>query len=72
MLVQTKKWYSSKLLWLGVVQVIGGAAELIVEVIEAPEAAIAAVVSGIATIVLRAVTERPITFTDIERKEVKD
>jgi hypothetical protein len=58
-MVESKKWYLSKGFWLGVVIAAGGIAEYIANL--PPEASIPAIVSGVMVIIVRLVTNQPIT-----------
>jgi hypothetical protein len=71
MLVPTKKWWKSKMVWLGVLQTAGGAIELLTGILENSELGLAAVVSGVVTAGLRLVTKQPITVKGDEWKEVQ-
>lgn len=70
MLVPTKKWYQSKTFWLGVLEIIIGISELLMEFIGSTETGITSIIIGIATIILRYVTKQPITFTGKTQKQV--
>jgi hypothetical protein len=56
----TEKWYQSRMLWLGLVQVAAAAATAILTDVE-PEVWVAGIFSGIATVILRLNTKDPIT-----------
>lgn len=57
----TKSWYQSKLIWVGVVQVLIGALDLIqTNVLNSEVAAWGAVLTGTVTVILRVVTRTAI------------
>lgn len=61
--MDAKKFYVSKLFWLGVIQVVIGGLGLVAPFLEAgvyTPAAYVALASGVLTIVLRFVTDQPI------------
>ncbi len=57
--MESKKWYLSKGVWLGVVVCLGGIAELLLNL--SPEASYTTMVVGILQIVIRAITNQPIS-----------
>lgn len=70
MLVPTKKWYTSKLFWLGVLQVALGILELVRDGLASGEGWLSMGL-GALTVVLRYVTTQPITFRDKPAKVVE-
>lgn len=66
-LVQAKPWFKSKLNWLGIAQLVVGAAELIstTPLFEGSEVAgTASMIAGVLTIALRTVTKRPVALSE--------
>lgn len=54
-----KQWWMSRTIWVGALEIICGVATYIAGL--PGEASVAAVVAGVATIVLRIITRQPIT-----------
>ena len=54
-----KKWYLSKLLWLGVLEIAVGVANYIATL--DPGTSISVITAGVLTIVFRIITKQPIT-----------
>jgi hypothetical protein len=66
-IVQAKAWYASKMVWLGIVQLVLGLAELLATtpILEGSEvAAVAATVAGALTVALRLVTRQPVAGSE--------
>ena len=53
-----KKWWHSKMIWLGVIEVAGGVIEFIFSL--PVGASVTTIVTGIVTIILRTITKQPI------------
>lgn len=68
--VPTKPWYTSKLFWLGVLEIISGVSGYLTEAITT-QASVGSILFGLLTIVLRYVTKQPITFTGRSIKSVE-
>lgn len=56
--MEVKSWWKSKLIWLGIVEVAGGVVEYLFAL--PPGTSVATIVTGIITIILRAITNQPV------------
>lgn len=56
--MDSKKWYRSRLLWLGVSEIVAGAGKFAAE---GDPTALVTALGGILTVVLRLVTKTPLT-----------
>lgn len=72
--VKTKSLFTSKMFWLGAAQVLVGVGELLTDVLGSSDpAAAGTIVTGIATIILRATTKQPVRtpfVDDVPAKEM--
>ncbi len=57
--MEIKKFWTSKLFWLGVIQIAGAGIEFVFNL--APGASIGTLISGILTIIFRFMTNQPVT-----------
>lgn len=53
-----KKWYMSKTMWAGIAMVVGGVAELMMDI--PANASVGTIIAGVVMVVLRFVTNQPV------------
>lgn len=62
----SKPWWQSKMLWIGILTILGGIAEFIAGL--PPSASVATIIAGILNIILRLLPTLPINGTAAAKK----
>jgi len=59
--METKQWYLSKTFWLGVLIILGGIAEYLLNI--PPGASISTIIAGVLSVIIRFLTNQPVSIS---------